>query len=231
MNAENLLRSFGILIGLTVLGCAATPEPMPRSVPAQLTLAPGCPYSNVYVAVSTKGEERDTKLAERVRVTYAESLGAQGFSVVTLPEEAYWSAFSLVHLSNPVDATFAWSVYMMATQDLRGRVQTPIRFAAAEDDVSDLSGFMLLREIHLLELDAQVRRAAEDTAVALAPHTARMCMAWTTEPMDDLAPSFHQVRGADDLIEKLRDELAKEILRVRREQQQRSLEVGLEPSS
>jgi hypothetical protein len=58
-----------------------------------------------------------------------------------------------------------------------------------------------------------------------------MCLAWTTDPTDDQAPSFHQVRGTDDLIEKLRDELAKEILRVRRQQQQKSLDVGLDPSS
>lgn len=222
-------------IALALFGCAATPEavvaPAPTEPLVQTLLAPGCPYANVYIDVSTQGPELEAKIATRVRLAYEESLGERGFSVVAAPDEAYWSAFSLVHLEHPVDAKFAWSVYMMATQDLRGRVQTPIRFAAAHDEQADLSGFMLLKEVRVVELDRQVRRAAEDTAGALLPHTSRMCVAWTEEPEEDPSAGFKQVRNADDLIEELRDELAEEIQRVRRARQQKSLDVGAEPSS
>jgi hypothetical protein len=226
------VRTAVIGMALALVGCAATPEdvapPVARVYPP---LAPHCPYANVYVNVAAQGEKRDLKIAERVRTAYVEILAERGFQVVPAPDEAYWSAFSLVHMNQRVDSTFAWSVYMMATQDLRGRVQTPVRFAAATDDQGDLSGFMLLKEIRLLELDLQVRAAAEGTAQALLPHTSRMCIAWAREPQDDDTQGFHEVRNADDLVEKLRDELAQEIERVRRARQHRSLEVGLEPSS
>ena len=221
-------------IALALFGCAATPEAVVAPAPeplVQTLLAPGCPYANVYIDVSTQGPELEAKIATRVRLAYEESLGERGFSVVAAPDEAYWSAFSLVHLEHPVDAKFAWSVYMMATQDLRGRVQTPIRFAAANEDQADLSGFMLLKEVRVIELDRQVRRAAEDTAGALLPHTSRMCVAWTEEPEEDPSAGFKRVRNADDLIETLRDELAQEIQRVRRARQHKSLDVGAEPSS
>jgi len=234
MNGTHAIRRSVIAIGLALFGCVSTPDAVAPAAPpepmAQTALAPGCPYANVYIDVSTQGPA-EAKLAERVRLAYEQSLGERGFSVVAAPDEAYWSAFSLVHLEHPVDAKFAWSVYMMATQDLRGRVQTPVRFAAANDDQADLSGFMLLKEVRVMELDRQVRRGAEDTAGALLPHASRMCVAWTSQPQDDAAPGFTDVRGTDDLVEKLRNELAQEIQRIRRARQHGDLQIGVEPPS
>jgi hypothetical protein len=237
MSTVHEIRRSVIGIGLALVGCVAMPDAVapvasrePPSQPALAPLASGCPYANVYVDVSAQGAEPEAKLAERVRLAYEQSLGERGFSVVAAPDEAYWSAFSLVHLEQPLDAKFSWSVYMMATQDLRGRVQTPVRFAAAGDEQADLSGFMLLKQVRVMELDRQVRRGAEDTAGALLPHASRMCVAWTSEPQDDAAPGFTHVRGTDDLVEKLRDELAQDIQRIRRSRQQRDLEIGVEPS-
>jgi hypothetical protein len=213
MLTEIQLRRMVALIGLSLFGCAASPErPTPM---AWLThpfaigesaavglLPPQCPYADVNVAVSTNGAALDVELAERVQIAYSEYLRLQGFHVVGESEVAYWSAFSLVSLNRQVTASFAWSVYMMARQDLGGRVQAPFRIAVDGDDQEDLSGFMLLKEVHLYDLDSQMRIAAEATADALLPHAFRMCIAWTQS-------------------EELREELAQEIRRIREERQQR----------
>jgi len=223
MLTENPLRRTIALIGLCLFGCAATPE-----IPAPMTwlahpfaageadalepLPANCPHKDVYVAVSTNGAVLDAEVAERVQIAYSDSLGMQGFRVVTASEEAYWSAFSLVSLNRQVTASFVWSVYMMATQELGGRVPAPFRIAVEGDDHGDLSGFMLLREVRLQDLDSQVRSAAEATAVALLPHATRMCIAWTHD-------------------EAIREELAQEIRRVREERQRKRLQVDTEAPS
>ena len=203
------MKPVALLIGLCALGCAAPPE-LPRSWIADRfgagaeprgPLPPLCPYADVYVTVSTNGAALDEELADKVEIAYSEHLRAQGFHLVTASDVAYWSAFSLVSLNRQVTASFAWSVYMMARQDLGGRVQAPFRFAADSDEQEDLSGFMLLKEVHLLELDSQVRIAAEATANALLPHAIRMCIAWTES-------------------EELRQELAQEMQRIREERKQ-----------
>jgi hypothetical protein len=225
-------RRVAILIALSLSGCAATPEPVsPPAPPALQVLPPGCPYASMYVSVSTNGAPRDAGVGERVELGYAETLAEQGFQLVAAPEEAYWTAFSLVRMSPRVDSNFAWSVYTMATQDMQGRIHAPIRFAAAGDDQAERSGFMFLKEVRILELDREVRRAAEETALSLLPHASRMCTAWTTDPLNDESPEFRHVRNADDLLEKLREELAREIIRIRRDRQQMVLEVDGEPSS
>lgn len=217
MLTENQLRRMVALIGLCAFGCAATPE-LPtsmawlahpfaaeESVPHEpLPLA--CPYADVYVAVGTNGAALNAELAERVQLAYSDYLGRQGFHVVTGSEVAYWSAFSLVTLNRQVTASFAWSVYMMARQDLGGRVRAPFRLAMEGDERDDLSGFMLLREVHLLDFDDEVRSAAEATANALLPHASRMCIAWTQS-------------------EELREELAQEIRRIREERQRKRLRI------
>jgi hypothetical protein len=213
MPSENQLRRLIALIGLILIGCAASPE-RPATM-AWLThpfaigesaavgpLPPLCPYADVSVAVSTNGAALDAELAERVQIAYSDYLRLQGFHVVGESEVAYWSAFSLVSLNRQVTASFAWSVYMMARQDLGGRVQAPFRIAVDGDEQEDLSGFMLLKEVHLYDLDSQVRIAAEATADALLPHASRMCIAWTQS-------------------EALREELAQEIRRIREERKQR----------
>jgi hypothetical protein len=164
MIAENHLRGIMILVALSVLGCAPSVGRVePTLSSAHPIPTPGCPYANVYVAVSTDGSTKDKRIAERVRLAYSEFLGEQGFSVAAAPEEAYWSAFSMVHLSPRIDSTFAWTVYVMATQDLQGRIQTPIDFSGEGEGETELSGFMLLREVQLLELDLQAQQAAADT--------------------------------------------------------------------
>jgi len=233
-----------ILVGLCVLGCAPSVgrfEPTVSS--ADLILAPGCPYASVYVAVSTGGSKKDTRIAKRVRLAYSDFLGEQGFSIVASPEGAYWSAFSMVSLSPRIDSTFAWTVYVMATQDLQGRIQTPVNFSAEGGGATELSGFMLLREVRLLELELQAQRAAADTAEALLPHACRMCVAWKTKPEEAVAthteePAEEIVRveqEADDPLEGLREELNREITRIRRERtkerQRKQLEIEAEEVS
>ena len=207
------MKPVALLIGLCALGCAAPPE-LPSSWIADRfgagadpvgPLPPECPYADVYVAVSTNGAPLDEELAERVEIAYSEQLRMQGFHLVTASDVAYWSAFSLVSLNRQLTQSFAWSVYMMARQDLGGRVQAPFRFAEVSDEQDDLSGFMLLKEVHLLELDSQVRIAAEATANALLPHAIRMCIAWTQS-------------------EELRQELAREMQRIREERQNKRLQ-------
>jgi hypothetical protein len=196
-----------------------------------------CPYANVYVAVSTSGSRKDARIAKRVRHAYSDSLSEQGFSVVSAPEDAYWSAFSMVRLNPRIEPSFAWTVYMMATQDAGGRVQSPRDFEGEAGDQGELSGFMLLREVRLLELELEARSAALDTAGALLPHATRMCTAWTLSPEGD-EPSHEsgeifQVQREDDPYEELRRELREEIARVRRDRdrQRRLLEIGVtEPS-
>jgi hypothetical protein len=198
------------LIGLSLFGCATpTLPPMlwlahPLAIGESVAPAPlpaQCPYADVSIAVSTNGAALDAKLAERVQIAYSDYLRLQGFQVVGPSEVAYWSAFSLVSLNRQVTASFAWSVYMTARQDLGGRVQSPFRIAVDGDDQEDLSGFMLLKQVHLLDLDREVRSAAEATEDALLPHASRMCIAWTQS-------------------EELREELAQEIQRIREERQQ-----------
>jgi hypothetical protein len=233
-----------ILVGLCVLGCTATPQRVddtPVISPAYRISDPECPYANVYVAVSTNGSKKDTKIAKRVRFAYSDFLVEHGFSIVGEPEEAYWSAFSMVRLSPRIDPSFAWTVYMMATHDLRGDDQTPRNFAQATDDENgELSGFMILREVRLLELETQARRAALDTAGALLPHASRMCKNWrlalqevetpqTVEPVKEIV----QVpREEDDLLEKQRRLLVEEMTRVRRDiarsQQRKRLMIEIE---
>lgn len=215
MLTESNLRWLLALVGLSLFGCAATPAlPTPMAWlahPFELgesvalgPLPPQCPYADVHVAVSTNGAALDAELAERVQFAYSDYLRMQGFHVVSASEVAYWSAFSLVSLNRQVTASFAWSVYMMARQDLGGRVQAPFRIAVEGDDQDELSGFMLLKEVHLMDLDREVRSAAEATADALLPHASRMCIAWTQS-------------------EELREELAQEIRRIREERQRKHL--------
>jgi hypothetical protein len=238
MIAENHLRGIMILVALSVLGCAPSVGRVePTLSSAHPIPTPGCPYANVYVAVSTDGSTKDKRIAERVRLAYSEFLGEQGFSVAAAPEEAYWSAFSMVHLSPRIDSTFAWTVYVMATQDLQGRIQTPIDFSGEGEGETELSGFMLLREVQLLELDLQAQQAAADTAGALLPHAFRMCVAWNTKPKEEVAPQTEEPgeeivqveQEEDDLLKSLREELNREITRIRRErtkrQQRKELEI------
>ncbi len=223
MLTENRLRRIIALIGLSVFGCAATselPTPMawlahpftPGESVDQGPLPLACPYADVYVAVGTNDADLNAELAERVQIAFSDYLARQGFHVVPASEVAYWSAFSLVRMNRQVTASFAWSVYMMARQDLGGRVQAPFRLAVEGDEQDDLSGFMLLREVHLLDLDSEVRSAAEETADALLPHASRMCIAWTEN-------------------EELREELAQEIRRIRAERQKKRLEIGTDEPS
>jgi hypothetical protein len=232
MIAREQLRGIGVLVGLCVFGCAQTPAhvaPPPSATgPA---LADDCPYASVYVAVSTNGSKRDTKVARRIQVAYSDYLGERGFHVVPAPEQAYWNAFSLVRLSRRIDSTFAWAVYMMATEDLRGADQTPFDFANEDDDPSELSGFMLLKEVRLLELDLQAREAAEATAGALLPHASRMCVAWVTEHAPDTTARMEEPTPDRNAIERLRQELTQEILRVRRERQRKRLRIDIEAPS
>ncbi len=223
MLTKNHPRRIIALIGLSVFGCAATPElPAPKASLAHqvaagesVALEPlpsECPYADVYVAVSTNGAALDAEVAERVQIAYSGYLGMQGFQIVTASEEAYWNAFSLLSLNRQVTATFVWSVYMMATQDLGGGIQAPFRFAVEGDDQGDLSGFMLLREVHLQDLDKQVRSAAEATTRALFPHASRMCIAWTHD-------------------EGIREELVQEILRVREQRHRKRLRLDADAPS
>ena len=214
MATEKQLRRIIALIGLSILGCAASPEAWlahpftARESVDQGPLPLGCPYADVYVAVGTNDTALNAELAERVQISFANYLAGQGFRIAAASDVAYWSAFSLVSMNRQVTATFAWSVYTMARQDLGGRVQAPFRFAVEGDAQDDLSGFMLLREVHLLDIDSQVRSAAEATANALYPHASRMCVAWTEN-------------------EELREELAQEMRRIRAQrQQQRNADPG-----
>jgi hypothetical protein len=250
MITGNHLRGILILIGLSVVGCAPFLErfgPTPgRSEPnassAHPIPTPGCPYASVYLAVTANGSGKESRVAERVRLAYSESLSEHGFTVVGAPDEAYWSAFSMVRLSRRTDSTFAWTAYVMATQDLEGGIQSPVRFSAEGERATDLSGFMLLREVRLLDFDFQVERAAADTAGALLPHTFRMCVAWDTNSRVEVArhregAARDAEQEAGDALEHLRDELKQEMTRVRRERtkesQQRRLaiEPGVPPGS
>lgn len=244
MIAENRFRGIMILIGFLVFGCAPSVAPIEPAVssPPPIPL-PGCPYANVYVAVSTNGATKDARVAKRVQLAYSDFLGEQGFSVVAEPEEAYWSAFSMVSLSPRVDSTFAWTVYVMATQDLEGRVQTPVNFSGEGRAATELSGFMLLREVRLLELELQVQEAAAETAEALLPHACRMCVAWKNRPDEEMASHTEELaeeivqveQRRDDRIERLREELRREITRIRqektKEQQRKQLEIQAEEVS
>ena len=126
---------------------------------------------------------------------------------------------------------------MMATQDTGGRVQTPRDFEGEAGDQDELSGFMLLREVRLLELELEARSAALDTAGALLPHATRMCTAWKLSPgIED--PSHEsgeiiQAQGVGDSFEELRRQLANEVRRVKRNRarQQRLLEIGVQGPS
>jgi hypothetical protein len=217
---EKILGRIIALIGFSLFGCADSPElPMawlthPFAVGESVLgpLPPACPYGNVHVAVTTNGAALGAELAARVQIAYSDYLRLQGFRIVGESEVAYWSAFSLVSTNRQVSASFAWSVYMMARQDLGGRVQAPFRIAIDGDSQDDLSGFMLLKEVHLYDLDDQVRIAAEATADALLPHASRMCIAWNQS-------------------EELREELAQEILRIREERQRKRLRIESEEPS
>lgn len=210
-----------LLAALGGLGCGTLPGPWQRELPgahvrafapgeiATLPLPFGCPYAGVYLAMSTNGSLRDVQVAERIRLAYADHLGTSGFQLVDSPEQAYWSAFSMVTSSQELAATFAWSVYMTATWDLAGDLRVPLRFASEFDPRDDMSGFMLLRELHLRELELHAQRAAEATASALLPHASQMCVAWVRD-------------------EAVREELAQEIQRTRQQQQQRRKSLHLE---
>jgi hypothetical protein len=164
------------------------------------------------VEVASNGTRRDWQIAERVRAAYSDSLGEAGFRVVATPEQAYWSAFSLVTVSGRVDSIFAWAVYMMATHDVAGELQTPLRFAVQGDDLADLSGFMFLKEVRLMDLDSAVRAAGESTAGALVSHALRMCVTWSEN-------------------EEVREALSDEIERLREARIQKSLRLGIEADS
>jgi hypothetical protein len=240
MIAEKQLRGIVILIGLCVVGCAPFVERFePTASSAHPIPVPGCPYASVYAAVSANGLEKEGRVAERVRLAYSRFLGQQGFTVVATPEEAYWSSFSMVRLSRRTDSTFAWAAYVMATQDVEGRIQGPVRFAGEGERATELSGFMLLREVRLLELDLQAQRAAADTAGALLPHTFRMCLAWSTQASEEVVshvegpPNGVGPEGGDS-TRRLRDELRREMRRVRRqraERPQKRLEIEVEDRS
>jgi hypothetical protein len=188
------------------------PTPLTVYGPREQLRASGCPYSTVHVAIASNGSRRDWQIAERVRSAYSTSLSDAGFNVVKAPEQAYWSAFSLVSVSGRVDSIFAWSVYVMATHDIAGELQTPLRFAVQGDDPVDLSGFMFLKEVRLTDLDRQVRAAGEHTAGALLTPAMNMCVAWTED-------------------EEIREALSEEIIRVRDRRIRKSLSLGIEGAS
>lgn len=226
-----------ILVPIALAGMGAGASDAIASSPDLPPPESDCPYANVYVAVAANGSRKDRRIAKRIRHAYSNFLGEQGFSVVSAPEDAYWSAFSMVRLNRRIEPSFAWTVYMMATQDTGGRSQIPRDFEGEAGDQDELSGFMLLREVRLLELDLEARSAALDTAGALLPHATRMCTAWTLSPEGD-EPSQEsgeilQVQREDDPYEELRRELRREITRVRRDRdrQRRLLEIGVQEPS
>lgn len=226
------LRGALLALAIVPLGCVTPVEDVRVPVVGPLyedPLAFGCPYASVHVAVSSETETKSDEIAERVRAAYTESLIEQGFVIVSEPADAYWSAFSLVHLSQRIDSTFAWSLYMMATADAEGGLQSPLDFASPGDEAVERSGFMLLREIRIRELDEQVRRAGMDTAVALRPHANRMCVAWALDPNAEILSMGNRGRWREEeSIRALRRELEQEILRARRDRQRRSIEVHVE---
>ena len=229
------LRRILVPIALSIMGVGASDAI--ASFPDRALPGSDCPYASVYVAVSTNGSRKDTRIAKRVRHAYSDSLSEQGFSVVSAPEDAYWSAFSMVRLNQRIEPSFAWTVYMMATQDLQGRVQSPRDFEREAHGPDELSGYMLLREVRLLELELEARSAALDTAGALLPHATRMCTAWNLSPEGEgtshESGEILRVQAEDDPFEELRRQLANEVRRVKRNRarQQRLLEIGVQESS
>ncbi len=210
MNLLHSLRALALAMAAVLLGCAGggPVEQLLAFGPRQQMRASGCPYSTVHIAVATNGGQRDWQIAERVRHGYASALSSAGFRVVETPDHAYWSAFSLLNVSARIDSIFHWSVYMMATHDIAGELQTPLRFAMEGDDPAHLSGFMFLKEVRLRELDTVVQDAGENTAGALVGHALRMCITWTED-------------------EKLRQQLSEEIARIRDEKVQKNLDLGV----
>jgi hypothetical protein len=198
-------RTLALLACLSAFACATRPPPGAIAPGRVDALPTECPYAGVHLAVLSNGDDLEARIAGHMRQAYARHLASSGFEVLETPEGAYWDAFSLVATGGRVHASFAWSVYVMATEDATGERRAPRRFALAGDDTSDLSGFMFLKQVRVHDIESEARKAARATADALLPHAHHMCVSWVEAETvrEELAQEMRRVRASQHRQKKL----------------------------
>ncbi|MBW2494071.1 MAG: hypothetical protein JRE43_04910 [Deltaproteobacteria bacterium] len=165
-----------------------------------------CRYVRVAIQSPVGSEETEQ---EPMRDLFSQALAREGFNVVDPSEVHHWWASSLA--LNTSEDFAAWTLLVRATPEIGAG---EIHFTTVEKTVNGLegsfSGMQLLRLFAKHEAPEVARLAAQEVAKNLLPAAHRRC--------GDANLAFEETWGH---LEKLRNELAQEIERVKRENHDR----------
>jgi hypothetical protein len=170
-----------------------------------------CPYTDVYVdwwwaKYTLDGDPDRSDLTERVLRVFTDALMLKHrFDLVEDVEDTYWVASANAHrnIMNPEMAH--GFVHMRTFADFLGGAVRPTLHKTGE-----LIELEHLFEVPLVELDAFIRDLAEKYAEKLFPHIRRVCADWSRGRVEEEAR-----------LERIREQLVKEIERIRRERAER----------
>lgn len=184
-----------------------------------------CPYSRAHVSWwwledTDAGDPWGLDLTSEFLWEFAARLERHGFVVddAASIENAYWIVRAIVvrYLDSP-DLAHGW-IQMRAMAEFNGRALR-YDFTTTGRDLID-NGMLFSLEVP--ERGAFARKLADEFAAKLAPHMRRMCDDWARGSPEEEAR-----------LERIRDELASEIERVRAErserEQRKRLSVGVGP--
>jgi len=165
-----------------------------------------CPYLRVAVQSPAGSDEAEQ---QPMRQLFSKALVRAGFQVVDADTMHHWWATSLTLDTGPNST--AWTILVRATPEIGNGA---IQFTSVEKTVNgragSFSGVQSLRAFAKNQAPEAARLAAEGIAKDLLPAAYRRC--------GDIDASLEEARVR---VERLRDELAKEIQRVRREKARR----------
>jgi len=170
-----------------------------------------CAYTRMAVQSPAGSNEFEQK---PMRELFSKALTRAGFEVVSMEEEHYWwaSSLALETGSNSV----AWTILVRAVPEIgNGSIQFTTVNKIVDGRVGSFSGMQSLRSFDKEEASEVASDAASAIAKELLPAADRRC--------DDIDAALQE---AEMRLEQLRNELAKEIERVRNEKSQHREEAS-----
>ena len=176
-----------------------------------------CPYMNVYVDFwprnlrSMGDDPHSPDLTNRVLEVMGEGLLDHGFRHAEL-DDAYWMLEGK-SAKPPNDSQVAYgSVRMRTLTDFEGK---PVRHSLGMPGELRDYHWIFLEQVFFL--DSFVRDLSNSFGEKLFPHAYHMCVDWKNGQLEEEAR-----------LERIREELAAEMERIRRERQRRHLEIEVD---
>jgi len=165
---------------------------------------------------SLEGDPGNRDVTDRVMSVFGTRLARHGFASADL-EDAYWYIIASAARRSDDRAIAYGHIVMRAISDFEGKAR---RYSAATSNFSGTVDYGVLFDSPVSELDAFIRRLADQFAGILTPHASEACSDW-----------WSGQKAEEARLEEIRTQLEEEILRVRerRAEHDKRLELDVEP--